>query len=106
MTSPINWLILAYALLVAAGGIAGYLKAKSTASLASGLGSGAALAIAWFISLQMPTVGLGLAAAIALALVVVFIRRFKTTGKFMPAGMLAIGSGLATIVFAVSCLRV
>ena len=97
--APIIWLILVYALLVAIGGVIGYVKAKSNQSLISGLGSGVALAIAWYISLQNPTVGLALAAVIALALLVVLALRFRATGKFMPAGLLAILSLIMTVVF-------
>lgn len=100
--ATIIWLILVYALLVAIGGIIGYVKAKSTQSLLSGLGSGIALAIAWYISLQNPTVGLALAAIIALALLIVFALRFRATSKFMPAGFLALLSLLATALFAIS----
>ncbi len=99
--ASIIWLILVYALLVAIGGVIGYVKAKSKQSLLSGLGSGVALAIAWYISLQNPTVGLALAAVIALALLVIFALRFRATGKFMPAGLLAILSLAATAVFAI-----
>lgn len=94
------WLILVYALFVAIGGIIGYVKAKSNQSLISGLGSGIALAIAWYISLQNPTIGLALAAVIALALLIVFALRLRATGKFMPAGLLAGLSLVAMGVFA------
>lgn len=97
--ASIIWLILVYALLVAIGGVLGYVKAKSQQSLLSGLGSGVALATAWYISLQNPTVGLALAAVIALALLVVFALRFRATGKFMPAGLLAIVSLVMTVLF-------
>lgn len=97
----IIWIILVYALLVTIGGIIGYVKAKSNQSLISGIGSGIALAIAWYVSLQNPTVGLALATIIALALLVVFALRFRTTSKFMPAGLLAVLSLVATVLFAI-----
>ncbi|XHX79092.1 MAG: TMEM14 family protein [Stenomitos frigidus ULC029] len=97
--ASIIWLILVYALLVAIGGVIGYVKAKSQQSLLSGLGSGVALAIAWYISLQNPTAGLALAAVIALALLVVFALRFRATGKFMPGGLLAVLSLIMTVLF-------
>ena len=98
--ATIIWLILVYALLVAIGGIIGYVKAKSNQSLISGLGSGIALLVAWYISLQNPTIGLALAAMIALALVIVFALRFRATSKFMPAGLLTGLSLVATGLFA------
>ncbi len=99
--ATIIWLILVYALLVTIGGIIGYVKAKSNQSLISGLGSGAALAIAWYVSIQNPMLGLALAALIALALLVVFALRFRSTSKFMPAGLLALLSLAATVLFAI-----
>ena len=94
-----TWSILVYGLLVLLGGVMGYLKAKSQMSLYSGVGSGVALLIAWFISRQMPVVGLGLAAGIALVLCVVFVKRFSVTRAFMPAGMMMIFSLAATVLF-------
>ncbi len=91
--------ILVYGLIVALGGIFGYLKARSQASLISGLGSGAALVVAWLIALRSPQIGLGLAALIGLLLVVVFVRRYLETRKLMPAGILALLSLVATIAF-------
>lgn len=94
-----TWSILVYGLLVLLGGVMGYLKAKSQMSLYSGVGSGVALLIAWFISRQMPVVGLGLAAGIAIVLCVVFVKRFSVTRAFMPAGMMMIFSLAATVLF-------
>ncbi len=99
--SVMNYAILVYGLVVAIGGIIGYAKVRSQASLISGMGSGVALAIAWWVSLQNPTLGLALATILALALLIVFGIRFRKTGKFMPAGLLAILSLGATVLFAI-----
>ena len=99
-----TWLILVYALLVGVGGILGYAKARSQPSLISGLVSGAALAIAWIISLQNPTNGFALATFLALGLLIVFAIRFRKTRKFMPAGLMAILSLIAMVVFALNWL--
>ena len=93
--------ILLYALLVFAGGIFGYVKARSLPSLTSGGISGVALAIAAYLSSQNPAVGFALATLLALALLIVFIRRYQRTRKLMPAGLMAILSLLATVAFAV-----
>lgn len=93
------WSILVYALVVALGGIFGYLKAKSKMSLISGLVSGAALFAAWFVSRTAPPFGLGIATVISAVLVVVFITRLIRTRKFMPAGVMMFLSLVATIVF-------
>jgi uncharacterized membrane protein (UPF0136 family) len=97
----IIWFILIYALLVALGGVMGYVKAQSNVSLISGLVSGVALAIAWYISQQNPAVGLAASTLIALVLLVVFAMRFRSTSKFMPAGLMAILSLAATVLFAI-----
>lgn len=97
--TQLAWLILLYALLVLAGGILGYVKARSKPSLISGVVSGIALAIAWYISLQNPLVGFPLAALFALGLLIVFAIRFRKTNKFMPAGLMAILSLVATVGF-------
>lgn len=77
----------------------GYVKAKSQPSLISGLISGVALAIAWFVSLSTPTVGLAIATVLALGLLGVFAVRFRNTRKLMPAGVMAILSLAASILF-------
>lgn len=99
--TQLSWLILLYALLVLAGGILGYVKARSKPSLISGVISGMALAIAWYISLQNPIVGFLLAALFALGLLIVFAIRFRKTNKFMPAGLMAVLSLVATVGFVV-----
>lgn len=93
------WGILLFALVIGAGGIAGYLKGKSKVSLISGSVSAVLLAIAWFLARQMPDKGLMMAAVIATGLVVVFGIRLVKTRKFMPAGTLTIASAIATMVF-------
>lgn len=99
-----TWSILIYALVVLLGGVMGYLKAKSQASLVSGLGSGIGLLVAWFVCRQIPLAGLGLATLIALMLLVVFIMRFSRTRAFMPSGMMMVLSLAATVIFSLGLL--
>lgn len=78
-----------YGLCVAAGGIAGYAKAGSTASLAAGLGfGGLALLGAYLISQDQP-IGHWLVVGTAGTLTAVMGRRFMNSGKIMPAGVVA-----------------
>ncbi len=100
----ISWFILIYAVLVETGGVLGYVKARSLPSLISGLISGFALIIAWLISLQNLSAGLALATLLSLGLLIVFILRFRRTNKFMPAGLMAIVSLIATVGFAIAWL--
>lgn len=83
---------LGYGTLTLIGGIMGYVKAKSQASLISGLLSGSLLILAGIAQLMGQSWGLILAAAISAVLVVVFMLRLVKTRKFMPAGMLILAS--------------
>lgn len=94
-------LIFLYAAIVALGGVFGYVKARSIPSLVSGLVSGLVLAIAGYVSLQSPSIGFAIATVVALGLSIVFVLRWRRTGKVMPAAALAGLSGLLTIVFAI-----
>jgi len=96
------WLLLLYALLMIAGGVLGYVKAQSKPSLISGLISGIALLVAWFITLQSYRTGMILATVLAIALLIVFAIRFRKTNKFMPAGLMAILSLVSAVVFAIA----
>ena len=93
-----------YGILTLVGGIMGYIKAKSQASLISGLISGSLLIFAGTAQLMGQSWGLALAAAISAALVVVFILRLVKTRKFMPAGMLILASlvSFGAIVYEIS----
>lgn len=92
-------IIALYGLLVAIGGIIGYVKARSQASLVAGVGSGVVLWIAAYITLTNAINGLILAVCIAGELLVFFSLRWAKTRKFMPAGLMAILSLVATIAF-------
>lgn len=94
-----TWSILIYGLVVLLGGVMGYVKAKSQVSLLSGVGSGIALLVAWFVCRQNPWVGLGLATLLGLVLFIVFVIRFFKTRAFMPAGLMMLFSLAATVVF-------
>ncbi len=77
-----------YGLLVFVGGIIGYVKAKSRASLISGIGSAMLLGIASsLVSAGNVRIGAGMGMFIALALIGRFFPAFMKTKKVMPAGM-------------------
>ena len=105
--SATTWagLIVVYGLLVGIGGVIAYLKARSQVSLLSGLGSGVALIIAAYITRQNPSVGIAIALFIAALLLIVFAIRWSKTKKIMPAGMMAIVSLVAVILFATAFLK-
>lgn len=99
-----SWFILFYGLVVLLGGVMGYVKAKSQVSLLSGIGSGIALVVAWFVCRQIPQVGLGLATLLALVLSIVFVIRFLKTRAFMPSGLMMVFSLAATVLFVLGLL--
>jgi len=88
--------IISYGVLAIGGGIMGYVKSQSQASLISGIVSGVLLLIAGGVQLAGQDWGKFLGIAIAAALVLVFIIRLVKTKKFMPAGLM-IMAGIATL---------
>ncbi|GJN01502.1 hypothetical protein PR202_ga18773 [Eleusine coracana subsp. coracana] len=82
-------LTLAYAALVGAGGMMGYMKSGSQKSLAAG---GISALVLFFVHTQLPvrpvfasSIGLGISAA----LLSVMGSRFKKSGKIFPAGVVS-----------------
>lgn len=86
-----------YGALALAGGILGYVKASSRASLIAGGISGALLCGGAAIALSQPATGLSIAGLASLALVARFGRSAIKQGKPNPIGYLMIGGGLAVI---------
>jgi uncharacterized membrane protein (UPF0136 family) len=99
--------LLALGLIVGAGGVMGYVKAKSKASLISGSVSALLLVSAFGVSLVNADAGLIFGLVVSAALCVVFGIRLKKTGKFMPAGLLLIlcGAESALLLTAMILLR-
>lgn len=90
VTPLVGQVVLAvYAVLLAAGGLMGYLKAGSRPSLIAGLAFGLAAGAGAVLARQNPA-GFVLGAAVAGLLAVFFGRRYFRLRKFMPAGMLTI----------------
>ncbi len=83
-----------YALLVAAGGVMGYIKAASVISLACGLGAAALLFICVYAMNSKWLLGYIGACMVTLILAGFFAIRFANSGfiTWMPAGMMAICS--------------
>lgn len=83
-----------YALIVIAGGIVGYLKAGSSASLAMGAAFGLLLIATSFLMYRKVAWALNLSLAATLFLLLFFSYRFTASYKFMPAGLMALLSAL------------
>lgn len=97
--------LLLYAIIIAAGGVMGYVSAQSTVSLVNGLIAAVILLVGLAISFRNPAAGFGLSAVVALALGIFFAYRFFTTGKWMPGGMTMILSAVAFVLMLLATLR-
>jgi len=100
-----QFVLLVYAVAIAAGGVMGYVSAQSMVSLVNGLIAAVLLLVGLAISFKNPTAGFGLSAVVALALGVFFAYRFFTTGKWMPGGVTMILSAAAFVLMALAALR-
>jgi len=89
---------LAYGFLVLAGGIFGYVQAKSLPSLIMGGLCGVILLAAGGYIWQGNMPAAYVAGAMALLLSLFFAYRFSTTGKFMPGGMMLAVSFVAVVI--------
>jgi len=86
-----------YGMIIALGGVMGYVQAKSPMSLFAGVASGAILVVAGLAMRR----GLGSALPVALAVTVLLLgffgSRFLQSGKMMPGGMTVILSLIALV---------
>jgi len=94
MISTIAHVTLAiYAALLAVGGVVGFIKARSNASLIAGLVSAIAALVALSLSLAGSWWGTALGSLLAIVLFIFFGYRYAMRSrKFMPAGMMAVVS--------------
>jgi uncharacterized membrane protein (UPF0136 family) len=101
-TAIIVWI---YGVLMGVGGVIGYLKVRSKASLLSGVGFGLMLLASGYGVWQSSRDSLVASAVIAALLVAIFAVRLMKTRRFMPAGVLAVLSLVALIVFGLALTR-
>lgn len=86
--------------LLALGGVTGYVVSGSSESLLAGLGSATIIAMCAYASLQHYHKGLLCRPATAISLVMssllvyAMAKRYQSTGKVMPAGIVAILSAI------------
>jgi uncharacterized membrane protein (UPF0136 family) len=88
-----------YGTIMMLGGIMGYLKVGSKASLIAGVGMGLVLLASGLGVWRGSEDSLIVAEVIAALLLVIFAIRLAKTKRFMPAGMLAFLSLLAVVIF-------
>ncbi|HEY2140039.1 MAG TPA: TMEM14 family protein [Chthoniobacterales bacterium] len=105
MIGPAKVYFLVFGLLTIAGGIIGYVKAGSTASIIAGGISGIALIVAACLLPGNPAVGLIIAGLVSLALAGRFVPAFMRTGAVMPAGLMAGLSAIGVIIAIVAWIK-
>lgn len=79
------------------GGIIGFVKSKSKASIVAGTISAILLGISYYISLGDPFTGLLIGTNITLMLSIMFVVRYFKTRKFMPSGLMIVFSAITFI---------
>src|SRR5438067_10032036 len=80
------------------GGIVGYVKAGSVASIIAGSITGVLLLVAAFVLPEHRMVGLATALIVSLLLVAYFIRKYLRTGAVMRAWLISLLSVIGIIV--------
>jgi uncharacterized membrane protein (UPF0136 family) len=94
-----------FGVLTIAGGIVGYIKAGSVASIIAGSVTGVLLLVAAFLLPEHRAVGLATAFIISLLLAAQFVPKLLRTGMVMPAGTMSILSVIGIIVALVAWIK-
>jgi len=87
------------------GGIVGYVKAGSVASIIAGSITCVLLLVAAFLLPEHRMVGLATALIVSLLLAAYFIRKYLSTGAVMPAGIMSLLSVIGIIVVIVAWVK-
>ena len=94
-----------FGVLTILGGIVGYVKAGSVASIIAGSITGVLLLVTAFVLPEHRMVGLATALIVSLLLAAQFIPRFLQTGRVMPAGIMSVLSAIGVIVVIVTWVK-
>ena len=94
-----------FGILTIAGGIVGYVKAGSVASIIAGSISGILLLLAAWLMPDRQAAGLIVALVVSVLLAGQFVPKFFNTHKVMPAGLMSLLSVLGIIVAIAAWLR-
>ena len=105
MTDLVRIYYFIFGALTIAGGVMGFVKAHSKASLIAGGVSGVLLLLAGWLVREKIYVGLGLGLVVSLALAGRFVPAFLETKKVMPAGMMSVLSVIGIVLTAVALAR-
>jgi len=96
---------LVFGVLTIAGGVVGYVKAGSVASIIAGSITGVLLLVAAFLLPEHRAIGLATAFIISLLLAAQFAPKFIRTGRVMPAGMMSVLSVIGVIAAIVAWMK-
>lgn len=105
MIGPAKIYFIIFGLLTIVGGVMGYVKAGSTASIVAGSISGILLLVAAYLLPAHLAVGLAVAAVVSIALAGRFVPAFIKTGHVMPAGLMSVLSVIGVIVAIVAWIK-
>ena len=105
MIGPAKIYFIIFGLLTIVGGVIGYVRAGSTASIIAGSISGLLLLVAAFLLPGNLAAGLALAGVVSILLAGRFVPAFFKTGSLMPAGLMSILSVIGIIVAIVAWIK-
>jgi uncharacterized membrane protein (UPF0136 family) len=94
-----------FGLLTIAGGIIGYVKAGSVASIIAGAITGVLLLVAAFLLPDHRVPGLTIALIVSVLLAAQFVPKFLRTGTVMPAGVMSLLSLIGIVAAVVVWIR-
>jgi len=102
---PAKIYFIVFGVLTIVGGVMGYVKAGSSASIIAGSITGILLIVAGFILPEHRALGVGLGLVVSLLLAGQFIPKFVRTGRVMPAGMMTMLSAIGIVMAIAAWLR-
>lgn len=105
MIGPAKIYFIIFGLLTIVGGVIGYVKAGSTASIVAGAISGIALIVAAFLLPNNVAVGLIIAGVVSIALAGRFIPHFMQSGKIMPDALMSALSVIGVVMAIVAWIK-
>ena len=105
MIGPAKIYFIVFGLLTIVGGVMGYVKAGSTASLVAGSISGILLLVAAFLLPGQLVIGLVLGAVVSILLAGRFVPVFLKTHQVMPAGLMSVLSVIGIIMAIVAWVK-
>jgi uncharacterized membrane protein (UPF0136 family) len=105
MIGPAKIYFIVFGLLTIIGGVIGYVKAGSTASIIAGSVAGILLLIAAWVLPTNVMLGLALAGIVSILLAGRFVPAFIKTHHVMPAGLMSVLSVIGIVVAIVAWMK-